>query len=96
MIAKKHEFNNHTILAVCDKELLGKTISSEKIELTVSQRFYGGDEITQKELLKLVNESDSLNLVGNKCIEILQKKGLISESSIINISDIKHAQIYKI
>ena len=96
MIAKKHEFDNRTILAVCDKELLGKTFSTEKLEIHVSTKFYGGKEITEKELLETFNDVDSLNLVGEKCIKILQKKGLINESSIINISKVKHAQIYKI
>ncbi len=96
MIAKIHEIQNHTLLAICDDELLGKKIETEKIEFNVSERFYGGDEINEEELVNLFENSNSINVIGNKSVEILQKKGLINESSIINISNIKHVQIYKV
>lgn len=96
LIAKKHEINGKKILAVCDENLIGKKIETEKIEFFVSERFYGGQKITTEELIELFEEFDSINLIGNNCIEILQKKGLINESSIININNTKHVQIYKI
>ena len=96
LIAKKHEINGKTILAVCDEDLIGKKIETEKIEFFVSERFYGGQKITNEELLTLYEEVDSINLIGNECVQLLQKKGLINESSIININNTKHVQIYKI
>ena len=96
MLAKKHEFENNTILAVCDKEHIGKTYTEGEIEFKVSERFYKGDEITEEDLEKLLNESNSANLFGNKCISIAEKKGLITEKSILKIKGIKHAQIYHI
>lgn len=94
MLAKKHEIDYQTILAVCDKEHLGKTYEEGNISFTVSEKFFGGKEINEKELKKLFNEANSINLFGNKCVEIAQKEGLITESSVIKIRGIKHAQIY--
>lgn len=94
MIAKKHEIDSRTILAVCDKEHLGKEFEEGEICFKVSEKFYGKEEITPKELEKLLEQTDSANLFGNKCVDIALKKGLISEKSIIIISGIKHAQIY--
>ncbi len=94
MIAKKHEFQLTTILAVCDKEHLGKTYEEGNICFTVSEKFFGGDKITEKELKELFKEVNSINLFGNKCVEIAEKEGLITSSSIIKIQGIKHAQIY--
>lgn len=96
MIAKVHERMGQSILAVCDKEILGKTLENEKMEFKVSEKFYGGEGITEEELLEKLKEHNSANLVGNKCVGILQEKGLINESSIIMINDIKHVQVYNL
>jgi hypothetical protein len=96
LLAKKHERMGKNVLAVCDKELLGKIIETEKLEFNVSKKFYGGEEVTEKELLKKLKEVDSANLIGNNCIEILEKQGLINQGSIITINGVKHAQIYNL
>ena len=96
MKAKKHEIEYKTILAVCDKEHIGKTFEEGEICFTASERFYNGEEITEKQLEQLLKEADSVNLFGNKCVDIAIKKGYLGEKSYILIKGIKHAQIYTI
>jgi hypothetical protein len=96
MIAKKHELEMKTILAVCDKEHLGKTFEEDELCFTASEKFYGGEKITEKELEKLLDECNSANLFGNKCVGIAIKKGLASEKSVKLIKGIKHVQIYRV
>lgn len=94
MLAKKHEYELNTVLAVCDKEHIGKTFEDGKICFTASERFYNGHLVTEKELIELVKECSSVNLFGNKCVAILEKEGLINQANVILISGIKHAQVY--
>jgi len=96
LIAKKHHNSQGNILAVCDKEHLGKKFEEETICFTVSEKFFGGETISETELINLIKEFDSVNLFGDKCVEIAEKEGLISSASIIKIKGVKHAQIYKI
>ncbi len=96
MICKKHECDGKTILAVCDKEHLGKEFEDGKLCFRVSEKFFGNEEINEKELIDIIKNVDSANLFGNKCVEILEKQDLISESNVILIKGIKHAQIYNI
>jgi uncharacterized protein len=96
MLAKKHEIDNKMILAVCDEELIGKEYEDGKIFFKVSERFYKGKKVNEKELEELLIETDSANFFGNKCVKMAEKKGLINERQIIIISGIKHAQIYKV
>jgi hypothetical protein len=96
MIAKKHEFEMKTILAVCDKEHLGKTFEDGAIFFEVKEKFYGGNTVSEKELEELLEECDSANLFGDKCVGVAIKKGLASEKSVRKISGIKHAQIYRV
>ena len=96
MFAKIHEIDYKRILAVCDKELIGKTFEDGKIFFHTREKFYKDIEINETELEKLFEEVDSANLFGNKCVGIAQKKGLINETQTILISGVKHAQIYMI
>jgi len=95
MMFKIYEIDTRTILAVCDKEHLGKTFEQGELCFKASEKFYGGEEITSEDLEKLLGQVDSANLFGNKCVDIALKKGLISEKSVINICGVKHAQIYR-
>ncbi len=96
MFAKKYEIEYKTILAVCDKELIGKEFEDGKIFFRASEKFYKGKKVNEKELKNLLLEADSINLFGNKCVGIAEKQGLINETQIILIKGIKHAQIYQI
>ncbi|MFA6064613.1 MAG: DUF424 family protein [archaeon] len=94
MKAKIHQIDLRTILAVCDKEHIGKTFEEGEICFKASERFYNGEEITEEKLLEMLKECDSANLFGNKCVGIALKKDLVSEKSILTIKGIKHVQIY--
>ncbi len=96
MKAKIHQVEYKTILAVCDKEHLGKKFEEGEISFTASEKFYNGQDITEEELNKLLDEADSINLFGDKCVTIAQKKGIVGEKSVIKIKGIKHAQVYKV
>jgi len=60
----------------------------------VSEHFFGGGEITPKQLIELTKEADSINFFGNQCTNFAIKEGLISESSVIIIHGVRHAQAY--
>jgi len=96
LFAKKHEFEYKVILAVCDKEHVGKKFEDKEISFTTSEKFYKGKEITPEELIELLKESDSANLFGDKCVLIAVKEGFLSEQSVKKIAGISHGQIYRV
>lgn len=96
MYAKIHQQGNKSVLAVCDKDLLGKSLKSGKIKFKVSESFYGGRKVKEKKLRKLLEENNNINLIGEKCVKIALEEKLINENSIIKIENVPHAQIFKI
>jgi len=84
------------VLAVCDKELIGKTLEDGKICFTVSESFYGGRLIGEEELSGLLGEHDNINLIGERCVKAALEKGLIREGSIIRIKGVPHAQVFRL
>ena len=97
-IAIKHHVNpdGGDILAVADKELIGKTLEDGEIHFKVSKHFYHEDEVSEKELEETIVHHSNINLIGNIAFAIAQKKGLVSEKTGIKIAGVWHAQIYTI
>lgn len=66
ILIKLHESMGKKILAVADKELIGKKLEDEKICLEVTERFYKGEEKTEEEIIKAMQESPNINIIGKK------------------------------
>jgi len=85
------------VVAICDKELLGKKVEDEKFQLDVKESFYKGKEVSEQELLKIIDtlsrEDATFNLVGKRSINIALKTGLILEEGIREIKGIPFALV---
>ncbi len=92
--AKVHKSEKGSVLAVCDENILGKTVSGEDVIIEVTEKFYGGDLVDSDKLKDLLLESSIINLIGNECVKFAESLGLIENK--IMIGDIAHAQIYQI
>lgn len=96
LYSKTYKIQGFNVLACADKNLIGKTLKDKKLEVTVSENFYKGEETDEKKLQHLLAAADNINLFGKKCVGIALKKGFIKEQDIIKIAGVLHAQIYKI
>jgi hypothetical protein len=94
MIGKLHISNNYKIFACCDKDLVGKTISSDNIKLSSS--FYGTQIINKQQVIDHLNKCDSANIFGKKVCDFLLSIDVITKEQIIYIDNIPHVHIYKI
>ncbi|MBU1120789.1 DUF424 family protein, partial [Candidatus Micrarchaeota archaeon] len=93
---KIHSISGQTILAVCDKELVGKSLKEKGVNFFVSPSFYKGELIGEEGLKKLLRESDSANLIGEKAVGIALREGIVLEEDVIRIKNVPHVQIYKV
>lgn len=94
MNVKIHNGPHGRVVAICDTELLGKTLTEGKLSLTVSERFYGGEEKDEKELAALLKDDDVLNIVGEKSCDFAVKHKLIDKEHIKKIQGTPHAQSF--
>ncbi|MBL7100455.1 MAG: DUF424 family protein [Nanoarchaeota archaeon] len=88
---KVHESVGKKILAVADKELIGKKFEEGELCLDVTERFYKGEEKTEEETIKAMKDSQNTNLVGEKSIALGIKAGIITADMVIKIKGIPHA-----
>lgn len=84
-----------SILAVCDKDLIGKKFESGKLCLNVSERFYKGELVDEEDALKLIKSHNNINLVGKNSIALVLKENIITKDHILKIKNIPHAQIVR-
>lgn len=92
MYIKIHNTGDRAVIAVADKELIGKTIEENNLELKITERFYKGEEKTEEEIIEILKKATNVNLVGKKTINAALKAGVISKENILTIQNIPHAQ----
>lgn len=92
MIVKKHlTHDGKIILAICDKEVLGKKFEQEDKQLDLTSSFYNGKQMTEQEIIKLLPEINSVNIVGERSIKFALHNNLIEKENIKKISNIPYA-----
>lgn len=86
----------NVVLAVCDCDLLGRTLREGKIVFHIKDEFYKGKKTTVDEAVGLIGNSTIANLVGKTCVEVAIKEGYVHPEAVINIEGVPHAQIVKL
>ncbi len=94
-VVKKHVYTSRLILAVCDKDLLGRRFENKDKLLDLNSSFYKGELMDEGEVLILMKEAYILNLVGKLSVELALKNKLISKDRIFTIKNIPYAQSVK-
>lgn len=93
---KLKKVNRNVLLAMCDCEILGKTLREGKIVFHVKDEFYNGGRVTLEEAIDMIENSTIVNMVGKKCVEKAIEKGYVHPEAVLNIEGVPHAQIVKL
>ena len=85
----------NVLLAICDCELLGRTLREGKIVFQVKDEFYNGRKASVEEAIGMIDNSTIVNLVGKCCVEKAIAEGYVHPEAVLKIEGIPHAQIVK-
>jgi hypothetical protein len=91
----KADMRNHieVIVALCDKELIGKRLREGEIRLHVNKHFYKG-ELASKEMVREAFKVATIaNIVGKRAVKLAIDEGIIDKNNVIKIQDVPHAQM---
>jgi hypothetical protein len=83
------------IVALCDKDLIGKTLKEGETELWVNPRFYKGNEVSESVAASVVGNATIVNLVGKRAVEVGIKSGIVDKGNILSIDGVPHAQMVR-
>ena len=93
--ARVTDYQNNMMLNICDVGLLGKNIVEGKLNMNISESYYGEKLIEKEEAEKLLKQSAIINMVGKNTISLSIELGIGSENGIKTISGIPFLIVFK-
>jgi hypothetical protein len=91
LVSKIHKVGEITVVAICDPELVNRTLTGPRgIKVVAKDDFYGNQEIPPDELLKYLQNATSINALGRKSVDFLVTNGYGSQRSIIMLGEVPH------
>jgi hypothetical protein len=96
MYIKEYNSGSEVLVAVCDQELVGRSFKDGELHLTVSERFYKGEEATEEDVIGSLRHATIANLVGRRAIQCALDHKFIDETSILVVDGVPHAQMLKL
>lgn len=96
LFVKVHEVYRE-IVAVSDKEIIGKKFEEGNLQIYVNEHFFKGQEMSEDKAVKLLKEKleddACFNFVGENALNAGIKAGIIDKNKIIRIQGIPHAMM---
>jgi|TARA_Y100000310_G_scaffold340323_2_gene435673 hypothetical protein len=86
------------VVAICDKELLGKVFEEGNFQLDVKENFFKGEEEASEEkaiqrIRQMSLEDSTFNIVGEESVNAAIKAGILSNEEVGRIKDIPFALV---
>ena len=89
----KHQ--DSSMLNICDRDLLGKTLKRDNFSLKISQEYYAENVVEKEEAKELLKQSDNINMVGKNIIDLSVSIGIGSENGVKVIDGIPFLIVFK-
>lgn len=86
----------NVLLAMCDAEVLGKTLREGKIVFQVKEDFYNGRRVSVEEAVGLIRNCTIVNMVGPNVVREAIEEGYVHPEAVLNIGGVPHAQIVRL
>jgi len=83
------------MLNICDPELLGKIIVNGDLTITISESYYGERTVDESEARTLLENSTSINMVGDNTISFSTGLGIGSKDAVKKINNIPFLIVFK-
>lgn len=91
---KVHDNPNGTVVAACDRELIGETFEEDAVTLTIDESFYAGEDADIDRIKHELHRATTTNFVGETLITALVADGIVDESEIHYVDGVPHVQLF--
>ena len=95
MIVNERQTEEGLLVAVCDSDVLGETFEEGQFSLTVTEEFYGGDEVDEGAVVESLARADVANIVGTRAVALAVEEGIIDEANVLEVGGTRHAQLLR-
>lgn len=87
---------NNVLLAICDADIIGRTLREGKIVFCVKENFYKGAQVNVEEAVSMIENCNIVNMVGRNVVKKAIEQGYVHPDAVLNIEGVPHAQIVKL
>ncbi len=94
MYLKTYRVGREIMIAVCDRDLLGRELQEGDLRMEIND-FYRGEPATREEVGAALEEATIANLVGEEAVNCGIEYGFISRDNVLYIEQVPHAQMVK-
>jgi len=84
------------VVAVCDKELLGREFTEGEVVLTVNKDFFEGFLTDVDEALHYIRNAFTAVIVGEGIVNEAIKAGIIHPEAVLKVSGVPYAHIVRL
>jgi len=93
---KVSNYQKNSTLNICDAELLGKKIIQDKLNMHISESYYGEKLVETEEAKSLLKNSSIINMVGKETVSLSIELGIGSENGVKTISGVPFLIVFKV
>ena len=93
MILNERETDEGLLVSVCDAEVMGETFEDGPVSLTVDESFYGGETVSEDEVVDSLARCSVANIVGTESVDVAVEHGFVDEENVLDVDGTRHAQL---
>ena len=94
IVGRMHRQGGEALLAACDDGLVGTTLKGDGIKASLSDTFFGDEELTRDEFRILLTQATTANLFGSETVSLAIELGFVDEACVIYFGEVPHAQLF--
>ena len=96
MIVTERDTEEGLLVTVCDADVLGETFEDGELSLTVTEEFYGGEEVDEGAVVDSLSRATIANIVGTRAVELAIEADVIDEAHVLELGATRHAQLLRL
>jgi len=93
MILNERETDEGLLVSVCDADVMGETFEDGPVSLTVDESFYGGETVSEDEVVDSLARCSVANIVGTESVDVAVEHGFVDEENVLDVDGTRHAQL---
>lgn len=93
MILNERDTSEGLLVSVCDPDIVGETFEDGPVSLTVEEEFYGGETVSEDEVVDSLARCSVANIVGEESVDVAVEHGFVDEDNVLDVDGTRHAQL---
>jgi len=93
MILNERQTDEGLLVSVCDPDIMGETFEDGPVSLTVDEEFYGGETVSESEVVDSLARCSVANIVGTESVDVALEHGFVEEENVLEVDGTRHAQL---